>query len=590
MKICRFRFPKPRHSVLTRLTVILIAITVLANAAIVLLWNYNVNDIVQEMALSHILDITKNSNSRFETEMSDLISRLETLAQEEPTRLFAAQPAAAREQLLQTLQNHHKLLSDKLNGLAVITPSEICSAGNSYFSKELISAPTIEAILSAGEKATIFNRFPQDDPRAGGIVSIGIAANPDNAAPYILIADIKSGFWTGYFGISNMNGILRTIIANNDTVMFSNEQRLSFASRQKLIETAKAQNKYNQFFDITLDGEPYTVLVRRLTRFPQWRNITFFPKDYVYRSYYKMLSLIPYLMALVIVLALTASIVVSVSVTKRFHRLSQKIEETDIVNTKPFALPPQKKNGDEIDMIEQKFLTLVSTISQQINQLSDMEKKEHEYEMQSLRAQINPHFTYNALHVIQTLAEMQKADNISEVTLALSNLLRYSATDIDQFVSLGDETRHVQNYVTIMQHKFLNKINLTIDIDPQLMECSMQKMLLQPIVENSIRHGLYDRPDNSILIKAYETDDGLCVKITDNGRGIAPEKLEALLTFEQDSGQHLGLKNVDRRIKLTFGGDYGLHIYSEPNVYTTVSIDIPLIQREALADEPDFNC
>ena len=580
-----FQFLKSRHSVLTRLAIVLIAITVLANAAIVLIWNYNVNDIIQEMALSHISDITKNSNSRFETDMDALISRLETLSQEAVVQTFAKQPDDVRDQLKQTLQSYHALLSDKLNGIAIITPDEVCSAGNSYFSKELIDSPHMEAILAAGKKGIVFNRFPNNEQRPVQTVSIGISVIADQSKPCVLIGDIKNEFWLGYFGISNMHGILRTIIANHDTVMFSNEQSLSAASRQQLIETARQQNRYNQFFDSTLDGEQYTVLARRLTRFPHWINITFFPKNYIYRSYYKMLSLIPYLMALVILIALTASILLSISVTKRFNRLSQKIESTDIVNIGPVTLPPPKKNGDEIDMIEQKYLTLVNTISQQVNQLSDMEKKEHEYEMQSLRAQINPHFTYNALHVIQTLADMQKADNISEITRALSNLLRYSATDIDRFVSLRDETQHVKNYITIMQNKFLNRINLTIDIDEELMECQTLKMLLQPIVENTIRHGLYDNPDNSIMLKAYETDDGLCIKITDNGRGIAPEKLHLLLSSDNDSGQHLGLKNVDRRIKLTFGDDYGLTIHSEQNVYTSVFIDIPRIQKEELEHE-----
>ena len=156
-------------------------------------------------------------------------------------------------------------------------------------------------------------------------------------------------------------------------------------------------------------------------------------------------------------------------------------------------------------------------------------------------------------------------------------LLRYSVTDTDKLVLLKNEFEYIKGYMTLMQHKFVNDIHLEIMADDSVLNCMTLKMLLQPIVENSLKHGFTDKPGQFIIIKAYRNDNKVLIKITDNGLGIAPDKLKNILNPDFDSLSHLGLNNVNRRLKLTFGNEYGISISSIPCIQTSVLIEIPYI-------------
>lgn len=164
----------------------------------------------------------------------------------------------------------------------------------------------------------------------------------------------------------------------------------------------------------------------------------------------------------------------------------------------------------------------------------------------------------------------------------IARSLNTTLFNTDKLVSLSSELQHAQSYLDIMQNKFLNDISLFFTIEDELMDCRLLKMTLQPFIENSIKHGFSDVPGNYIMIKAYCCDEDVLIKITDNGKGIPEKKLQMLLTDFPDEEVHLGLKNVDRRLKLTLGEKYGIEILSVPNVQTTVLINIPYIMEEII--------
>ena len=219
----------------------------------------------------------------------------------------------------------------------------------------------------------------------------------------------------------------------------------------------------------------------------------------------------------------------------------------------------------------------IDAVLEQLKSINNLEEKKRVDEIQILKAQINPHMIYNTLNVIQTSAEYQKNTTISEISKSLAMLLRYSVTDTDKLVLLEKEFEYLKGYMTLMQHKFVNDIHLEIMADDSVLNCMTLKMLLQPIVENSLKHGFTDKPGQFILIKAYRSDNKVLIKITDNGVGIAPDKLKNLLHPDSGNTSHLGLNNVNRRIKLTFGSEYGISISSIPFVQTSVMIEIPYI-------------
>lgn len=207
-------------------------------------------------------------------------------------------------------------------------------------------------------------------------------------------------------------------------------------------------------------------------------------------------------------------------------------------------------------------------------------------ELRALQNQINPHFLYNTLDCIRGMAIEQGASNVEEMTKALSGMFRYSISRKGKTsVLLEDEIANVNNYLLIQQYRFRNKIDVQENIEPATKKCFVPKLLVQPIVENAVFHGLEPKMGSRNLnIEAYCTDKRLIVKVEDNGVGMPLEKLNMLNDAlcgkrpikESDRGTQVGLVNVNERLQLLYGKEFGLHVFSCPNVGTTVEMVMPI--------------
>lgn len=211
-------------------------------------------------------------------------------------------------------------------------------------------------------------------------------------------------------------------------------------------------------------------------------------------------------------------------------------------------------------------------------------------ELNALQTQINPHFLYNTLDSIRGVALKEGQKNIANMTKALSGLFRYSISKKDSLSTLREEIKHVQNYMTIQQLRFPGKFLFITDIDikedANILDYCVPKLTIQPIVENSVFHGLEKKlGPGKVSISAYITSKRMVLTIEDDGIGIEPEKLkkinDRLLDKKDDDKNHkasIGLSNVNERIKLFFGDEYGLKVISTQNIGTSVVMDVPLVK------------
>lgn len=220
----------------------------------------------------------------------------------------------------------------------------------------------------------------------------------------------------------------------------------------------------------------------------------------------------------------------------------------------------------------------------------NISRKQAEY--LALQNQINPHFLYNTLEAIRGDALREGIPNIAEIAEALAAFFRYTITDVGNLVTLEAELENVENYFIIQQYRFGDKFKLTINLpdnEENITRLQMPKLTLQPIVENAIFHGLEGKSEGGhISINLETTKNNLFISIIDDGLGIAPEKLEKINDYlervavsyvnsnKKESGG-IALKNVSRRIKLLFGDEYGVHLYSTLNLGTDVRITLPRI-------------
>lgn len=241
---------------------------------------------------------------------------------------------------------------------------------------------------------------------------------------------------------------------------------------------------------------------------------------------------------------------------------------------------------DEIGLLSTRFNRMSHELKRLVTQIQQEEKEKAAAEIRALQSQINPHFLYNTLGSVKWIASMQRADAIVEITEALIAMLRYAARAEGAMVSVREELDNLKNYMTIQQVRYYNRIRMDVMADEELLDQSMPKLILQPLVENAIFHGLAEiEEDGVVTIRvAWEANksDGFVIEVHDNGVGMDEETyllIEELISGESNSGSSIGLYNVKRRIELHYGSRYGVEFESIEGKGTAFRIHLPSGER-----------
>jgi Predicted signal transduction protein with a C-terminal ATPase domain len=252
----------------------------------------------------------------------------------------------------------------------------------------------------------------------------------------------------------------------------------------------------------------------------------------------------------------------------------------------------QIRTGDEIEQLSVNFEKMIDRIETLINEVyeeklknREIELRKKEAELTTLQAQINPHFLYNTLEVIrwQALVLTKGENDITRLVTSLASFFRLGLNKGVNIVSLKDEIEHVNNYMTIMNFRYKNSITVNWNIDPALLPCKVIKVILQPIIENAIYHGIKPKKGEGVItvIGCRHTDSCMEMCIEDDGVGMDNEKAELLNSIFQSSADNesigYGLKNVNQRIKLCYGEEFGMSISSQIGIGTSVVLKLPCV-------------
>lgn len=237
----------------------------------------------------------------------------------------------------------------------------------------------------------------------------------------------------------------------------------------------------------------------------------------------------------------------------------------------------------------------IGDMARRIKMLMEDIVAEHESkrksEFDTLQSQINPHFLYNTLDIIVWMIENEQKQEAVKIVTALARFFRISLSKGKSIITVRDELEHVRNYLMIQQMRFKNKFVYEIDAEEEVLDLVSLKLMLQPLVENAIYHGMeFMDGDGEICVKVYREAEDLWFRISDNGLGMTQEQVKSLLGEKKHvssrRGSGIGVKNVNERIRLYFGADYGLTIQSEPDEGTIISIRLPAqIYTEAAEKE-----
>ncbi|MEG2440700.1 MAG: sensor histidine kinase [Acetivibrio sp.] len=296
----------------------------------------------------------------------------------------------------------------------------------------------------------------------------------------------------------------------------------------------------------------------------------FFPQSSVLRKSIFTLVVIS------VVLASAVIMLLAYTMTKPMNDLSEAMKEVQEGNFE-LQLPSNRK--DEIGHLIRSFNFMINKINTLIKEVYQEKIAQKNAELEALQAQINPHFLYNTLDSINWMLIEKEEYDISEIIISLGDLMKYSIHGKDSLVPLEEELDYILSYLRIQKNRLEHRLEYEIIIAEEIKGCFVPKLLLQPLVENAILHGIEPKKGGGkIVIEGHEEKSCISISVSDNGEGIKGEELTKLIHNihrKEEGNESIGVQNVDRRIRLHFGEEYGLNIKSKWKEGTTITLSIP---------------
>lgn len=356
-------------------------------------------------------------------------------------------------------------------------------------------------------------------------------------------------------------------------------------------------------FSKTVEGEKLQIIYRK-SSFTDWTTVGVFSSKESALEVQEIRFYVITFVFFLCLLSIAAAIYLAHSMSRPINQLMsfmQKAENGDL------TIRYWGEREDEVGKLGRSFNTMLAQMNKLLSLTELQGRQKREAELRSLQAHIKPHFLYNTLDTIHWMARKKGAEDVAEVVQSLSKLFRIGLSKGNDIIPFTDEIEHIQSYLVIQKTRYKEKLNYTLDISPEVQQLYVIKLVLQPIVENAIYHGIKERRGpGHIAIKAYAAEDTLLLSISDDGVGMSPGKLEQLRKLlestvatpklsehdlkelkEHQEGdnfkktkeqQGYGVLNVQARIQLTFGERYGMSMESAEGKGTTVTITLPILR------------
>lgn len=376
-------------------------------------------------------------------------------------------------------------------------------------------------------------------------------------------------------------------IINDEGKIISNRNKQLLGSKIDQSIMNRINLREGSFTEI-IDGRKYLILYST-PAIKNWKIISAIPLDdiikrnrniFVYNIY---ILLISFLMMILISFSLASRLSKPLVNLKK---MMVKVENGD------FSVDLNTESNDEIEELGKSFIRMVKRLKNLIQEIYEIQASRHEAEinqkeaeMAALQAQINPHFLYNTLETIRMVSLRNNDKKSATMIKLLSDLLRYSIKRGNDVVLIEEEVRHIKKYLQLQNFRFQNKFEVDMDVDEGILGFNTVKLILQPLVENAIYHGIETKEGKCcIKIKGYRDEDLIKFIIEDDGTGIDETELEEIRKNLRTAGREqdkrsIGLKNVSDRIRLYFNLDNGFEIESKKDVGTKVTVSIPINYR-----------
>ena len=402
--------------------------------------------------------------------------------------------------------------------------------------------------------------------------------------PGIIILKMKPSFLNHIITMASEktdSDIITGIMDQNGNIYALNQENTALPDNvtKTLINACKKSSDTG----IILNGE--TVTGGYLSAYYQkdcsFSIFTYVPNNVVTSQTTQILIVLVLIYLIIVVLALLLSILFSNRFTRPIQEITTYMTGFDGGD---YTHMPELHTNTELDQIGHSYNEMLGNIEQLVNEIKLQEKELRTSELNMLISQINPHFLYNTLDSIIWMAEGKKNEEVVIMTASLARLLRQSISNEDELVTIGQEIEYVRSYLTIQKMRYKDKLEFEIKADPSITQVPIIRLVLQPLVENAIYHGLKYKDSKGLLtVHGYMKGENAVIDITDDGVGMDEETLKHIYDKHKVNyrSNGVGVYNVQQRLVLYYGKDYGIIYHSEKGKGTTASVVIPGIQEES---------
>jgi two-component system, sensor histidine kinase YesM len=445
--------------------------------------------------------------------------------------------------------------------------------GFPWLDKSVLKLPMMDYLLQNGSGHAYFHHTG-----SGGSIVTGRELRYNRKVIGIVMFDLNYELIKKTYDVKPTPDSMLYVVDEKNEFIY--EPHISELEQETIIQLKQELVGANASVERVIDKKSYLVISRK-SDYTGWSTLALVPMESLLTETVRIRNVIATVAVIVFILIVIGTSQVSSRITRNIRRLRAMMMHVMEGN---MTLPSVEINSkDEIGQLYQVFKRMVEELKRLLEGIMTTEREKREAELAVLQAQIRPHFLYNTLNTVKYLAKLNGVPNIVEVSESLIELMRGVLGNTNEFLPLQEELQYVRSYVNIEKYKYVEPIHLNIEIEnEELLHCRVLKLMLQPIVENAIIHGIASSENGSLVqIRIYEENKELRIEVKDNGKGMSSEQIEALFDVKKSQTSTrfsgMGIRNVHERIVRIYGEPYGVFVYSEPGSYTNVHIRFPIL-------------
>ena len=477
-------------------------------------------------------------------------------------------------------ENKKAIGSSKVNTYIVRGDQQLPFFSSALYRSAKESFPKI--ILGGGIQEKEYNTLSKNGDRY--IVSVARAVKPvrEPQKSAVLVFNIQENYLTSIYQ-RNFGSTGKMYIIDNNGNVVSNINDLDMGKKSSAF--SRIDHSLHDGSFMMHDGDKSTQVIYYRLKYCGWYLVDELPLADVFTDISNIHTIFITVFFLSFLLLVLISYPWMRKITKPVEYLSEKLSDVGRGN---LGVTLDRIPKNEIGILINRFNEMSLNIEELVKRNEKMQEEKCNLELEALQAQINPHFLYNTLNMIKWMAVMSNAGNVEKSLISLGKLLEPIFQDTNRMWSLRNELAYLKNYLDIMNLRYGNKLTYEFSVPWDICEFIIPKFTLQPIMENSVSHGLRQCSKIHIDVQAFRGDGQFNIVISDDGSGIDPARVSWLNgSFQKEDGgarkersEGVGLYNVNRRIRLNFGKQYGLRIESSPGKGTKVIIHMPIYFNE----------